>query len=95
MRAANPKAALLHITRERLIFLAVVTEEVPPLEVLELLSRIHGVLSRYCCDTRNATVLTDDLLRSNFSTAILLLDEMMIQMSNRLYDTLDAPCFKN
>lgn len=48
MRGPNPQTALVHIVRDKLIYLAVVSREVAPLLVLELLSRVHGILSKYC-----------------------------------------------
>lgn len=76
---ASPKTALLHICRDRLVYVAVVTKEASPLLVLELLSSIHKVLARYCCpivQTEGISTLTEDVLRQNFSTACLLLDEV-------------------
>ena len=75
MRANHPKTALIHILRDRVIYLAVVTKEVQPLLVLELLSRIHGVLHRYLAS--DTGILSDDIIRQNFSTAYLLIDEMI------------------
>ncbi|CAD7972567.1 unnamed protein product [Amoebophrya sp. A25] len=77
IRADNDSTALIHICRDRLIYLAVVTKEVPPLSVIELLSGVHRVLSRYCHAASGEATLTDDLLRQNFSTVYLLLDEMI------------------
>lgn len=77
---ASPKTALVHICRDRLVYLAVVTKEAPPLLVLECLSSVHRVLARYCCpivQTEGGTSLTEDVLRQNFSTACLLLDEVV------------------
>mmetsp|Transcript_22683 Transcript_22683/g.48112 ORF Transcript_22683/g.48112 Transcript_22683/m.48112 type:complete len:454 (+) Transcript_22683:139-1500(+) len=68
---SNRRQALIHILREKMIFLAVVTQEEPPLAILELLDRIYQVLARYLGD------ITEDALRSNFSTVYLLLDEMI------------------
>jgi len=63
--------ALIHIAREKMAFLAVVTQEEPPLAVFELLDRVHQVLLRYLGD------VSEDSLRQNFSTVYLLLDEMI------------------
>merc|ERR1719389_1399635 len=52
-------------------FLAVVTQEEPPLAVFELLDRVFQVLLRYLGD------VSEDTLRQNFSTVYLLLDEMI------------------
>jgi hypothetical protein len=57
--------------------------EVSPLLVLELLSRIHQVIHKYCCAGDKPT-LTTDLLRANFSTVYLLLDEMVDAAGKKL-----------
>merc|ERR1719335_183184 len=44
---ANRKNALIHIIRDKMIFLAAVSCEVPPVSVFELLVRIHLVFVRY------------------------------------------------
>eukprot|EP00971_Amphidinium_carterae_P303941 6039669-Amphidinium_carterae.1 len=54
-----------------MIFLAVVTQEEPPLAVFELLDRIYHVLQRYLGE------VSEDTLRQNFSMVYLLLDEMI------------------
>ncbi|CAD7944929.1 unnamed protein product [Amoebophrya sp. A120] len=77
IRADNEKMALIHICRDRLVYLAVVTKEVPPLTVIEVLGGIHKVLCRYCFASSTEQTLTDDLLRQNFSSVYLLLDEMI------------------
>lgn len=69
--AASRRHALVHIMREKMFFLAVVTREGPPMAVFELLERVHQVLARYLGD------VTEDSLRQNFSTVYLLLDEMV------------------
>mmetsp|Transcript_58880 Transcript_58880/g.164481 ORF Transcript_58880/g.164481 Transcript_58880/m.164481 type:complete len:454 (-) Transcript_58880:84-1445(-) len=68
---ANRRHVLLHIVRDKMVFLAVVTQEEPPLAVFGLLDRVHQVLSRYL-----GTVDVDSL-RQNFSIVYLLLDEMI------------------
>jgi len=67
----NRRQALLHILREKMAFLAVVSQEEPPLAVFELLDRVHHVLKRYLGE------VNEDSLRANFSTVYLLLDEMI------------------
>lgn len=67
----NRKNALVHILREKMIFLAVVSSESPPMAVFELLVRIYSVISRYLGE------VSEDALRQNFSTVYLLLDEMI------------------
>lgn len=67
----NRKNALVHILREKMIFLAVVSAESPPMAVFELLVRIYTVFSRYLGE------VSEDSLRQNFSTVYLLLDEMI------------------
>jgi len=62
---------LMHILRDKMVLLAIVTQEEPPLAVFELLSRVHQVLMKYL------TELNEDTLRQNFSTVYLLLDEMI------------------
>lgn len=60
--------------------MAVVSRESPPLLITELLSSIHKVMQRYC-QLQGAppgeNYLTEESLRQNFSTAYLLLDEMI------------------
>mmetsp|Transcript_119892 Transcript_119892/g.339844 ORF Transcript_119892/g.339844 Transcript_119892/m.339844 type:complete len:454 (-) Transcript_119892:243-1604(-) len=68
---SNRRHALIHISREKMVLLAVVTQEEPPLAVFELLDRVHQVLTRYLGE------LSEDTLRQNFSTVYLLLDEMI------------------
>jgi len=67
----NRRHALIHILREKMVYLAVVTQEEPPLAVFELLDRVHQVLTRYLGE------VNEDNLRTNFSTVYLLLDEMI------------------
>mmetsp|Transcript_72344 Transcript_72344/g.225574 ORF Transcript_72344/g.225574 Transcript_72344/m.225574 type:complete len:454 (+) Transcript_72344:135-1496(+) len=67
----NRRHVLIHILREKIVFLAVVTQEEPPLAVFELLDRVYLVLSRYLGE------VSEDTLRQNFSTVYLLLDEMI------------------
>lgn len=69
--SGNRRHALIHVVRDRMVFLAVVTQEEPPLGVFDLLDRVHLVLARYLGE------VTDDTLRQNFSTVYLLLDEMI------------------
>merc|ERR1719160_940431 len=68
---ANRRHVLVHILREKMVFLAVVTQEEPPLAVFELLDRVYQILARYLGE------VTEDSLRQNFSTVYLLLDEMI------------------
>jgi len=68
---SNRRHALIHILRDKMVFLAVVTQEEPPLVVLGLLDRVHQVLTRYLGE------VSEDALRQNFSTVYLLLDEMI------------------
>lgn len=68
---ANRRHVLVHVLREKMVYLAVVTQEEPPLAVLELLDCVHKVLVRYLGE------VTEDMLRQNFSTVYLLLDEMI------------------
>jgi len=68
---ANRRHVLIHILREKMVLLAVVTQEEPILAVLELLDRVHQVLTRYLGE------VNEDTLRQNFSTVYLLLDEMI------------------
>ncbi|CAE8619424.1 unnamed protein product, partial [Polarella glacialis] len=56
---------------EKTVFLAVVSQEDPPLAVFELLDRVYQVLVRYLGE------VSEDSLRTNFSTVYLLLDEMI------------------
>lgn len=67
----NRQQALIHILRDKVVLLAIVVEEEPPLAVFELLDRVYQVLSRYLGE------VSDDTLRQNFSTVYLLLDEMI------------------
>ncbi|CAK9016023.1 AP-3 complex subunit mu (Adaptor protein complex AP-3 subunit mu) (Adaptor protein-3 mu-adaptin) (Adaptor-related protein complex 3 subunit mu) (At-muD-Ad) (Mu3-adaptin) (Protein ZIG SUPPRESSOR 4) [Durusdinium trenchii] len=57
--------------QDKMLFLAVVSHEEPPLAVFELLDRIYQVLLRYLGE------VSEDSLRQNFSTVYLLLDEMI------------------
>lgn len=68
---SNRRHALIHILRDKMVFLAVVTQEEPPLAVFELLERVHQVCIRYLGE------VNEDTLRQNFSTVYLLLDEMI------------------
>jgi len=68
---SNRRHALIHVLRDKMVFLAVVTQEEPPLAVFELLDRVHQVLGRYLGE------VSEDSLRQNFSTVYLLLDEMI------------------
>eukprot|EP00928_Gymnodinium_smaydae_P066809 TRINITY_DN4977_c0_g1_i1.p1 TRINITY_DN4977_c0_g1~~TRINITY_DN4977_c0_g1_i1.p1 ORF type:complete len:532 (-),score=97.06 TRINITY_DN4977_c0_g1_i1:166-1527(-) len=68
---ANRRHVLVHIVRDKMVLLAVVTQEEPPLAVFGLLDRVHVVLSRYLGE------VCEDSLRQNFSTVYLLLDEMI------------------
>lgn len=68
----NRRHVLMHIQREKMAFLAVVTQEEPPLAVFELLDRVYTVLARYL-----GGEVSEDTLRQNFSTVYLLLDEMI------------------
>mmetsp|Transcript_4750 Transcript_4750/g.9755 ORF Transcript_4750/g.9755 Transcript_4750/m.9755 type:complete len:455 (+) Transcript_4750:113-1477(+) len=67
----NRRHVLIHVLREKMVFLAVVTQEEPPLAIFELLDRVHQVLTRYLGE------VNEDTLRQNFSTVYLLLDEMI------------------
>lgn len=69
--SSNRRQALIHILREKMVLLAVVSLEEPPLAVFELLDRVHQVLVRYLGE------VSEDTLRQNFSTVYLLLDEMI------------------
>eukprot|EP00931_Biecheleriopsis_adriatica_P075833 TRINITY_DN49611_c0_g1_i1.p1 TRINITY_DN49611_c0_g1~~TRINITY_DN49611_c0_g1_i1.p1 ORF type:complete len:455 (+),score=90.59 TRINITY_DN49611_c0_g1_i1:55-1419(+) len=69
--SANRRHVLIHVMREKTVFLAVVSHEEPPLAVFELLDRVYQVLLRYLGE------VTEDNLRQNFSTVYLLLDEMI------------------
>lgn len=69
--SANRKHVLIHVVRDKMLFLAVVTHEEPPLAVSELLDRVYQVLFRYLGE------VSEDSLRQNFSTVYLLLDEMI------------------
>jgi len=68
---SNRRHVLIHILRDKMVFLAVVTQEEPPLAIFELLDRVHQVLARYLGE------VSEDSLRQNFSTVYLLLDEMI------------------
>lgn len=67
----NRRHVLVHIVRESMVVLAVVTQEEPPLAIFGLLERVYQVLARYLGE------VTEDSLRQNFSTVYLLLDEMI------------------
>lgn len=68
---SNRRHALIHILRDKMVFLAAVTQEEPPLAVFELLDRVYQVCNRYLGE------VSEDSLRQNFSTVYLLLDEMI------------------
>jgi AP-3 complex subunit mu len=68
---SNRRHVLIHILREKMVLLAVVTQEEPPMAIFELLDRVYDVLSRYLGE------VNEDTLRQNFSTVYLLLDEMI------------------
>lgn len=67
----NRRHVLVHILRDKMVLLAVVTQEEPVLVLFELLGRIYNVLVRYLGE------VNEDTLRQNFSTVYLLLDEMI------------------
>lgn len=68
---ANRRHVLVHIVREKMVLLAVVTQEDQTLAIFGLLDRVFQVLVRYLGD------VNEDSLRQNFSTVYLLLDEMI------------------
>lgn len=68
---ANAGTALLHIFRNDLFYLAVVSSEICPLAVFDLLTRFYQVMQRYLGTP------TEDSLRAHFSTSYLIMDEMM------------------
>lgn len=68
---SNRRHVLVHILREKMVYLAVVTQEEPPIAIFELLHRVYQVISRYLGE------VNEDTLRQNFSTVYLLLDEMI------------------
>jgi len=68
---ADAGTALIHIFRNDLFYLAVVSSEICPLAVFDLLSRFYGVMQRYI------GIPTEDTLRAHFSTSYLIMDEMM------------------
>ncbi|CAE7667687.1 ftsH [Symbiodinium pilosum] len=59
------------LAEDKILFLAVVSHEEPPLAIFELLDRVYQVLFRYLGE------VSEDALRQNFSTVYLLLDEMI------------------
>lgn len=67
----NRRNVLAHIVRDKMVYLAAVTQEEPPLAIFGLLDRVHQVLVRYMSE------VNEDTLRQNFSTVYLLLDEMI------------------
>lgn len=69
--ASNRRHVLIHIYRDKMMYLAVVTQEEAPMAVFELLERVHTVLSRYLGE------VNEDTLRQQFSIVYLLLDEMI------------------
>jgi len=68
---ADGGTALLHIFRNDMFYLAVVSAEICPLAVFDLLLRFYAVIQRYI------GIPTVDSLRAHFSTSYLILDEMM------------------
>jgi len=69
--SGNRRQVLIHVMREKMVLVAVVSQEEPPLAVFELLDRVYQVLLRYLGE------VSEDSLRQNFSTVYLLLDEMI------------------
>eukprot|EP00898_Chlorokybus_atmophyticus_P006064 jgi/Chlat1/6459/Chrsp45S05962 len=67
----TPNRYLLHVHRERLVFLACTHREVSPLLVIEYLSHVADVFKSYFRE------LNEDQLRDNFAVVYELLDEMM------------------
>ncbi|KAJ1832514.1 hypothetical protein LPJ63_003487 [Coemansia sp. RSA 2711] len=61
----------IHIQRQELIYLAIVSQEVPPLEVLELLEGVVQALSEYIGK------LSETTIKENFVTGYHLLSEMV------------------
>lgn len=67
----TPKFYLVHIQRNGLYFLAAIQNEVPPLLVIDFLSRLYDVFQEYFSN------VTESTLKENFSTVYQLLEEML------------------
>ncbi|KAF4717487.1 AP-3 complex subunit mu-2, partial [Perkinsus olseni] len=77
--------ALIYIYREYIYLGAIVSSDTSPLLIFGLLDSVYSVLLHYCSAAVHSTSLTgpshqavdEDLLRDNFSTVAILLDEMI------------------
>ncbi|KAJ1726570.1 hypothetical protein LPJ61_005097 [Coemansia biformis] len=69
--SAPQEAVCIHIQRQELVYLAIVSQEIPPLEVLELLEGVVQALTEYVGHLSELTV------KENFTTVYQLLSEMV------------------
>lgn len=70
MRSSD-NCILLHIHRDKLLLAAACTTEAEPLLLLEMLQQLYELMCRCCSD---GGPLTEEALRSNFSTVYVLVD---------------------
>ncbi|KAJ1892576.1 hypothetical protein LPJ66_006264 [Kickxella alabastrina] len=61
----------IHIQRKELVYLGIVSQEIPPLEVLELLEGVDQALTEYI------GLLSEVTIKENFTTVYQLLSEMV------------------
>lgn len=71
--SAPHETTCIHIQRDQLIYMAVVSQEVPPLEVLELLEGVVRTLSEYIA----GQPISEVAVKENFATIYQLLSEMV------------------
>lgn len=67
----HPQFIIISILRKRLFFLAVVTQEVPPLMIIELLHRVVDIFIDYFGD------MNESIMKENCVVVFELLDEML------------------
>ncbi|KAJ2382618.1 hypothetical protein GGI05_005595, partial [Coemansia sp. RSA 2603] len=79
--SAPLSSVCIHIQRRELVYLGIISQEVPPLEVLELLDGVDQALTEYI------GLLSDITIKENFTTVYQLLSEMVDSGSAVTTDT--------
>ncbi|KAJ1718467.1 hypothetical protein LPJ53_006500, partial [Coemansia erecta] len=79
--SAPLSSVCIHIQHRKLVYLGIISQEVPPLKVLELLNGIDQALTAY------TGLLSDITIKENFTTVYQLLSEMVDSRSAVTTDT--------
>ncbi|KAJ1719103.1 hypothetical protein LPJ53_006069, partial [Coemansia erecta] len=79
--SAPLSSVCIHIQHRKLVYLGIISQEVPPLEVLELLNGIDQALTAYI------GLLSDITIKENFTTVYQLLSKMVDSRSAVTTDT--------